>query len=394
MGETSPSVREGLRSDLNIVHVTQHYYPNIGGIETVVRNIAEEQARQGDDVYVVTRGANHLEETLNDVRIHRIRGVSIAGQPDLTVPLEIPVDVLKKAFIVHVHSHNSLFNLGIALKAKVLGTKIVTHFMAVDTLREHPSPVVRSLGPFYQSMITRTMLNLSDIVLAKSHRDLLLLRRRYKARPVYVPDGIGLHYFSEPSNPFLFRKRYHIHEDVILLFIGRLHPSKGPQTLISAIPYMLSEYRHVKVVFIGPGNQDWLKQLARRLGVQQYVLFAGVVNEMMKLSAIDASRCVIVPSMYDFVEVFSLVSSEAWARGKPVVATPVGELAYRVKNGVNGLLFYPGDAEGLGKALLKLGRTNFRINEKLYLWKDIAASLREIYMRAHHQGSFVQGPCS
>jgi len=93
----------------------------------------------------------------------------------------------------------------------------------------------------------------------------------------------------------------------------------------------------------------------------------------------------VVPSLYDYVEVFSLVASEAWARRKPVVAFAVGELIYRVKHGVNGLLVKERNPQALAKALQELmsGKYDFKVDEKLYTWKEIALKLIDFYYKLY-----------
>ena len=71
------------------------------------------------------------------------------------------------------------------------------------------------------------------------------------------------------------------------------------------------------------------------------------------MDLIDLSDLIVIPSLSDIVEAYSLVASEAWARGKWVIASNVGALKYRVKDGVNGYLCRPGDPIDLADKILK-----------------------------------------
>ena len=68
----------------------------------------------GHEVHIITStyGAQQrlTEKEVNDVHIHRVKARRL-HYPDLTIPRIMPVEVLKKADIVHVHSHNSLFSM-------------------------------------------------------------------------------------------------------------------------------------------------------------------------------------------------------------------------------------------------------------------------------------------
>jgi len=372
-----------------VVHVNHTFYPVIGGLERAIQRLAEAQAGLGHEVHVVTStyGADRRprEERIGGVYVHRVKALKLR-YPDLTVPLEVPRDVLKRADVVHVHSQNSYFNVRIAEKAKKVGAPVAVHFMAVDALRTHPNFAKRWLGYIYQRLMTRRALGSADLRFVKSFRDKRVLEEKYGVEAVYIPDGIDEYFFTKPRNPNLFRDMFGVDEEYVFLYIGRLHPAKGPQILVEAAAYLR---RYVKerfrVVLIGPGPRERLSALARRLNVGDLVLLTGPVDEEVKISAIDASTCVVIPSLYDYVEVFSLVASEAWARRKPVVAFAAGELVYRVKHGVNGLLVEQRNPKALAAALweIMLGRYDFRIDEKLYTWEEIASKLVEFYDKLH-----------
>ena len=98
------------------------------------------------------------------------------------------------------------------------------------------------------------------------------------------------------------------------------------------------------------------------------------------MSVINASTRLVVPSLYDYVEVFSLITSEAWTRGKPIIASKVGELAFRVKHGVNGLLVKPGNPQAPAKALQTIVEKPLKPKNTILLtWYQVTMKLVEIY---------------
>jgi glycosyltransferase involved in cell wall biosynthesis len=117
-------------------------------------------------------------------------------------------------------------------------------------------------------------------------------------------------------------------------------------------------------VIVGPGDQRPYRELANRLGVGRNVVLTGFVSEEVKIGALDASTALVLPSISNYVEAFSLAITEAWARGKPVVASAVGEIPYRVRHMVNGLLVPPRNPKALADAILQLIRDR-RLGEKL-----------------------------
>ena len=311
---------------MKIVYVHHHYWPVVGGLENVVKALAEGMAKLGHEVHVVTSpygaGGRPREEEVNGVRVHRVKSARL-HYPDLTYPLSYPLEALKGADIVHGHSQNSLFTAKVVEKAKKLGAKTVMHIIAINALNDHPTPWVRSLGPFYANYMVKKAIKLSDLRLVKSFRDLEILRSKYGAEAHYIPDSVSEEIVNAPNMAEEFRERYGIHEP-FAVYIGRLHKLKGVDILIKAVSIAVKECPKLKAVIIGPGDQKPYRELAQRLGVKDNVVFLGYVDEKTKIGALDASIALVLPSVCNYVEVFSIVISEAWARNKPVIASAVG----------------------------------------------------------------------
>ncbi len=374
---------------MKIVHIHHHYWPVVGGLENAVKALAEEQARLGHEVHVVTSAygaeGRPREEEINGVYVHRVKAVRLMGYPDLTYPLELP-DLFKDADVAHGHSQNSLFTMRMLQHAKKRGVKTAIHFMAVDALGDHPNPVIRVLGPLYARKNTLKAVEVADLKLAKSFRDMEILKSRYGVVDLYyVPDGVNERLLNAPNMAELFRDRYAVHEPFVI-YIGRLHPLKGVDLLIRAMTYVTKEAKEAKAVVIGPGNQRPYRDLAHRLGVSNSVVFLGYVDEDIKIGALDASTALVLPSVSDYVEAFSIVTSEAWARQKPVIASAVGELKYRVKNMVNGVLVPSRDPKTLAKAITTLindqklaQRLGSNGREYVKTWGEVANLLLTYY---------------
>jgi len=82
------------------------------------------------------------------------------------------------------------------------------------------------------------------------------------------------------------------------------------------------------------------------------IVLAGRVPPAGIWEALAQVDLVIVPSLWP--ETFSLVAGEAFAAGVPVVASRIGALAERVREGVDGLLFCPGDVADLRTTIQRL----------------------------------------
>jgi len=112
--------------------------------------------------------------------------------------------------------------------------------------------------------------------------------------------------------------------DPMFLFVGRLAVQKGPDLLLEAIPMILQARGNAKFVIVGDGHMKGaLESRAHQLGVGHAVSFAGSVKSgTAHLKALFKScDAVVVPSRN---EPFGIVVLEAWAAGKPVIATTCG----------------------------------------------------------------------
>ena len=373
---------------MRIIQVIHSYFPKIGGIELAVQHLAEEQARLGHDVTVITAtlGADtgRKEEILNGVRIIRLYSKKILYN-DLIFPLEeLPI---VEADIVHVHSQNSLFSILIAEKLKKNSTaKIVFHFMAVDSYRSYSNRLLRIFASFYGRKNAEKALRIADLSVVRSMRDLAVLRGAYGVKAKFLPDAIQDSTLSlKRKDPVEFRKRFGITQPNIFLFIGRLHKLKGPHILVEALKYLNKDFA---AVFIGPdgGYLRDILELAENLCVQNRIYILGYVNEETKIAAIDSATALVNTSMADHVEVYSIVLSEAWAREKPVVASKIGEVAYRVKQGINGILVPPSNPEILANAMMaiikdKEGAAKMGLKGKASVlsWESIAKKSIDLY---------------
>jgi glycosyltransferase involved in cell wall biosynthesis len=105
----------------------------------------------------------------------------------------------------------------------------------------------------------------------------------------------------------------------ILLFMGRLHPKKGCDLLIEAFASTLGHDPAWRLVFAGPDEVGWQRELAARvqeLGVADRVVWTGMLHGVEKWSALPAAEVFVLPSHQ---ENFGIAVAEALACGVPVL---------------------------------------------------------------------------
>lgn len=135
-------------------------------------------------------------------------------------------------------------------------------------------------------------------------------------------------------------------------YVGRVDPQKGVGTLIEALAQLPAD---ASADIAGPVDDDELarlRDLAARNGVGGQVRFSGALPAAEIAGAYAAADAVVFPVTWP--EPFGLVPLEAMSVGRPVVATGTGGSAEYLRDGVNSLLFAPGDPTALADALRRL----------------------------------------
>ncbi|HWE67138.1 MAG TPA: glycosyltransferase [Acidimicrobiales bacterium] len=136
-----------------------------------------------------------------------------------------------------------------------------------------------------------------------------------------------------------------------LLYTSRLDARKGVDTLLRALT-LLPEAATLSLLGRGePAERARLEALATELGLAERVRFEPLARADLA-QAYRSHDCFIFPS--EWPEPFGMVPLEAMACGTPVVATGVGGSGEFLLNGVNCLLFPPGDAPALAEAITRL----------------------------------------
>lgn len=133
-----------------------------------------------------------------------------------------------------------------------------------------------------------------------------------------------------------------------VLFAGRIVAAKGVDVLLRAAREVDGEF-----VICGDGRRlGEMRRLADRLGIGERVSFPGWLDAGDLAQELADASVVTMPSLWP--EPFGLVGIEAFAAGRPVVASATGGIVEWLQDGVNGLSVPPGDTGALARALTEL----------------------------------------
>jgi D-inositol-3-phosphate glycosyltransferase len=177
-----------------------------------------------------------------------------------------------------------------------------------------------------------------------------------------VSPGVDLYTFTAGAGRTAARKAVGLNQDALVItFVGRIQPHKGPELLIRATSEMIKHSPQLRskliVNIIGGASGantsevERLKELVAWLGISDVVQFAPPVPRTDLPQWYRAADLVCVPS---YSESFGLVALEAQACGTPVVATAVGGLRTAVADGISGVLVDGHDPRAWSSVLSRL----------------------------------------
>jgi glycosyltransferase involved in cell wall biosynthesis len=181
-------------------------------------------------------------------------------------------------------------------------------------------------------------------------------------------------------------------DETVLLSVGRLEENKGFQVLAAALAALgqhggtLSSTTWRWVVAGDGPFRTRLEQAVARTGLAAHVLFAGRPSDRDLHAWYEAADLFVHPTLY---EGSSLVTLEAMAHRRAVVATRAGGLPDKVRPGVNGWLVPPGDPSALAAALSgalgdrsrlqQFGESGRAIVEREFSWEAAGAATLRLY---------------
>jgi glycosyltransferase involved in cell wall biosynthesis len=322
---------------VRIVQVSPFFFPHAGGVESHVRSLAGEFARQGHDVTVVTSRHDPslpVEEWFEGYRILRAKTWTVLyNTPIAPATRRLLSSVTGDVF--HLHFPPPL-----------------TSYYAVRGLQRSRVPrcltyhcdlylggVIGSLlTGLYSALFLPPTLGRVERVIAhtRSYAD---TSRALRGRPLaIIPSGVDTRRFRPDLDGSAIRERLGLLGRRVLVFTGRLVPHKGVDVILRALRELPDD---VALILVGHGPRlTELLSLARRLGVGSRVRFCTEVSDEELPLYLRAADLFVFPSQ-NRLEGFGLVVAEAMASGLPVIIADMPGVREVIEPGREGLLVEP-----------------------------------------------------
>jgi D-inositol-3-phosphate glycosyltransferase len=360
-----------------MVHTSPLDQPGIGdagGMNIYVLESAQRMAAMGVEVDIFTRRTESESPEIIEIS----KGVRVryfdCGHGNLTKE-QMPVHILglSKEFLRKVkdekydaiHSHYWISGKVAMPAAAKLGIPLIhtMHTMArVKNLNlaegESPEPMIRVQGETQVAAAAQALIANTDSEAAS-------LVSLYEACPdtVHVVNpGVDLFTFTPGTGRKAAREKIGTPADALIVtFVGRIQPHKGPEVLIRATSELVKHSPQMRpqliVNIIGGASGanteevERLKELSTWLNIDDVIHFAPPVPRADLVHWYRAADLVCVPS---YSESFGLVALEAQACGTPVVATAIGGLRTAVADGISGVLVDGHDPKAWSSVIARL----------------------------------------
>ncbi|HEY7202775.1 MAG TPA: glycosyltransferase [Methylomirabilota bacterium] len=340
-----------------------------GGMNVYVRQVARELGRMGVHVDVFTRSQNSTIPRVVELG-PGARVVHLPAGPEAPIPREAVhrhldefaagVEGFAREHGIRydlIHSHYWLSGVAGLRLREAWGAPLVQMFHTLGRLKNAVAQSPAELEPSLRIDEEARIVATADRIVAASVVERAHLVWYYGARTdriSVIPCGVDTDLF-QPMDPAKAKDLLELPPDPLLLYVGRLQPIKGLETLLEA---MVTVPAPADLLIVG-GDQDepenghgWaLRQQVTALGLDRRVRFLGSQPQRRLRLFYAAADATVMPSYY---ESFGMVALEAMACGSPVVASRVGGLTTTVQDGVTGRLVPEGDPAALAAAITGL----------------------------------------
>ncbi len=348
---------------MKIVQVCPRYYPDIGGVETHVREISERLARKGYDVEVVTTdpsGKLPRKEVIKGVKVCRFKSIAPYDSYYLAPGIKKYLSNIEKE-VVHAHSYHAFPALFAALAIKQEKFIFTPHYHG----RGHT---------FLRNLLHKPYKYLGARIFKKAHRVICvsnfeaeLLKSDFdlpERKIAIIPNGLNFEEFEKISQEY--------YQDKIILYVGRLEEYKGVQYLIQALS-SLKEYK-LEVIGRGPYERK-LRRIANELKVMNRIRW---LRDLSREELLQHYKSASVFVSLSPLEAYGIAVAEALASGTPCVVCSSGALKEFIDGRMCVGVKYPISMEELIAAIQNAKRGTY--DGKLPSWGEVVEQVEKLYV--------------
>jgi glycosyltransferase involved in cell wall biosynthesis len=345
---------------MRILHVIPDLAPVTGGPVTAVMGLAEAQAAMGHEVCVASSdyGADSAFFPRGvEFKLFPCRYDSWRWTPELGRYL---ASAVKNYDVVTIES---LWQYPTFIAGRACRAANVPYVLSPNGMLDSWSLSQKAWKKRpYMALIERPTLKGARAIHLTSEGELNNSHlERWRTPKVVIPLGLPKSkYINLPERDAFIRRYPDLNGKRGVLFLGRLHYKKQPDVAISAFHRACSEMPDACLVLAGTGEDAYvnhLRELVKRLGIQEQVLFTGLLQGDAVKEAYRAASLFVLPS---WQENFGLSMVEAMAAECPIIVSDHVDLASDIKKANAGLVVPPKAEETAEAITLLLGNEELR----------------------------------
>lgn len=314
---------------MRILQVIPRFNPKLGGGVNVVFNVSKYLAKRGHEVTVITTDCDGIDK--NYIKIMQQEGVEVVPFRNIfNFGLFILSPSMKEWLSKNIKNYDVIHLNG----ARSFQNNIVSQYA-----KKYNIPyVLQAHGSILRIVEKQKLKKLYDLIWGykiykESSKAIALTNSEAEAYQIMginrdkievIPNGIDSSKFKDLPKRGEFRRKYSIqNNEKIVLYLGRLHKSKGIELLIEAFSELTTKLNNVKLFLVGPddGYELKLKKLIKDLKIEDKIIFAGLVSENEKIMALIDADVFVTPRFYGFPITFA----ESCACGLPIITTKEGD---------------------------------------------------------------------
>jgi len=323
-----------------ILHIVEDL--KVGGLEKILASIvlSLDKSKYDVQVWCLARGG-HIAQAL----IGQGMSVRIFNLKSYYSPLQIVAlaSFMKEEQFHLIHTHGyfaSTFGRLAAIWARI--PVVVTHVHS--TYHDYGK---RNL------LIERVLSYFTDRIICVSQvvqKFVIEIEGINEQKTCVVYNGADIPLIIENPEKIISGKRqWGIEQnDIVVVIVASLTENKGHKILLEAFKAVTQFLYGIKLLIVGDGPQNGvLKSMSIKLDIDENVIFVGEQDNIQEM--LQISDLFVLSSL--FREGLSIALIEAIAMGLPVITTNIGGNPEIIKDGVNGFLVPPGDADRLAHAI-------------------------------------------
>ena len=386
-----------------------------GGMNVYVRDLSRELGRRGIGLDVFTRSQDEHQPHVKEDLGFGNRVIHIPAGEEIPLPKEILYAHVPEfvggvrefarasgASYDLIHAHYWLSGVAARSLRSAWGAPFLQMFHTLGHMKNRVAQRPEERESDLRLQTETALMREADRIIVSTPAEqaqMLWLYRADTGRVTVIPPGVDLTHFH-PQPVELAKARLGISPaHKLLLFVGRIEPLKGIETLLQAVALLreqgVCECTELALSIIGgnvgdlPGDQtaemQRLHELREELGLADLVTFLGARDQDALPDYYTAAEAVVMPSHY---ESFGMVALEAMACGTPVIASEVGGLAFLVQDGHTGFHVPDQEPEPLAERICEI-ITNPLLRQEMgeqaaqyaqkYAWPLIAERILQVY---------------